>query len=263
MRANDIVRCRFIGNGKSWAGGGAFFEGISATLRDCQFLYNTAARLGGGIRVGVGLAGGKITLVNSVVAFNTSNYSGSGIYTASGVELWNSTVVYNEGSSGVAGGFVRAYNTIFWGHEEGSDIGSKYIAYNCNLFWGSIEFPNISAEPLFVDAESGDFRLRPDSPCIDAGTRVVTDSHVVNMVPEADLAGNARLMGSEVDIGAYEYRPPQDVNGDGRCNAVDLQLVVNGALVNKGELDCDVNGDGVVNASDVQAIVNAVLGVGR
>jgi len=28
---------------------------------------------------------------------------------------------------------------------------------------------NIEADPLFVDAQSGDFRLKPDSPCVDAG----------------------------------------------------------------------------------------------
>ena len=54
---------------------------------------------------------------------------------------------------------------------------------------------------------------------------------------------------------------PADVNFDGAINAVDLQLVVNGALGIDTGADCDVNHDGRVNAVDVQLAVNAVLGL--
>lgn len=61
---------------------------------------------------------------------------------------------------------------------------------------------NIDADPRFVDAENGDFRLSPDSPCIDAGT-------VAEPMPEFDLAGMHRVMfgGKELrpDMGAFEY----------------------------------------------------------
>src|SRR5262249_32650442 len=52
---------------------------------------------------------------------------------------------------------------------------------------------NISADPLFADPNTGDFTLRPGSPCIDAG---VSGSEV----PATDYAGVSR---------------PRDGNGDG------------------------------------------------
>jgi hypothetical protein len=66
----------------------------------------------------------------------------------------------------------------------------------------------INADPKFVDPENGDFRLKADSPAIDAG----------KAVPEvkADLLGVQRGQkakavplgdGSNVDIGAYEFIP--------------------------------------------------------
>ena len=56
---------------------------------------------------------------------------------------------------------------------------------------------------------------------------------------------------------------PADVNGDGRVNAIDIQLVTNhllGRPVHEN-LQPDVNKDGLVNALDVQAVINAVLGL--
>jgi hypothetical protein len=73
---------------------------------------------------------------------------------------------------------------------------------------------NINADPTFVrnpspgsdgvwgtaDDDYGDLRLQPGSPCIDAGSGgpgVATD-----------FAGNPRIAGTSVDMGAYEFQPP-------------------------------------------------------
>jgi len=53
---------------------------------------------------------------------------------------------------------------------------------------------------------------------------------------------------------------PSDVNGDGHVDAVDVQLVINGALaINSGPVNTDVDGDKSVNAIDVQAAINGAL----
>ena len=51
-----------------------------------------------------------------------------------------------------------------------------------------------------------------------------------------------------------------DVNQDGRVDAIDVQMVINGALSGaKADSRKDINRDGKVNAIDVQLVINAAL----
>ena len=61
---------------------------------------------------------------------------------------------------------------------------------------------NITGAPLFVNQAGGDFRLQYGSPCINAGNNAFAPGGT-------DLAGNPRLRGSAVDLGAYEYQDSQ------------------------------------------------------
>jgi parallel beta-helix repeat protein len=71
------------------------------------------------------------------------------------------------------------------------------VRYNAREEWvaakGSEEH-GIAREPGFVDPAKGDFHLRPDSPCIDAGLRIPNIND--------DFAGKAP------DMGCFEYRGP-------------------------------------------------------
>ena len=88
------------------------------------------------------------------------------------------------------------FNCIVYGNVASTDteIDSRIPSFNC-----------YTNDPHFIRAEAGDFRLRYDSPCIDAGS----NAYVTNTV---DFAGNARIDNNTVDIGAYEYSASDDTN---------------------------------------------------
>jgi hypothetical protein len=56
---------------------------------------------------------------------------------------------------------------------------------------------------------------------------------------------------------------PEDIDGNGTLDAVDVQIVINAALGIDDRPNADVNIDGEVNAVDVQLVINAALGLKR
>jgi hypothetical protein len=91
-------------------------------------------------------------------------------------------------------GALRVENSIVFGNATSS--GS-----NLNVFNGT---PDISAEnlvgvdPQFVNAAGGDFRLGPTSVAADAGNQAFAS------VGPFDLAHGDRVVGSQLDLGAFE-----------------------------------------------------------
>jgi hypothetical protein len=67
---------------------------------------------------------------------------------------------------------------------------------------GSVISNNMQADPEFLNAAAGDFRLRPGSPAIDAGIRVP--------LVRTDFAGTPRPLGSAPDLGAFEFVEPKE-----------------------------------------------------
>jgi hypothetical protein len=62
---------------------------------------------------------------------------------------------------------------------------------------------NITFAPGFVGEGDNPFALSDTSPCIDAGTLDLPEGVTL---PETDLAGNRRVVGNNIDMGAYEYQ---------------------------------------------------------
>ena len=156
---------------------------------DCLFVGNTAS--GGCIPYSGSLRSG-------------SGYGGA-VYDG---YHYNATITRNaaDGSdNGYGGGAYRGflYNSIVYGNE--ADYGEA--TYNSSTYSGCTD------DPRFVDADAGDFRLAPDSRCIDAGN----NNYVYT---RTDLAGNPRIQGDKVDQGCYErYIPPLEITTEGLPSA--------------------------------------------
>ena len=208
------------------SGGGIYHLYASPTFMSCTITGNYAAGDGGGC---ANYDGSSPTLVNCVVSDNSADAGGAFYNVNSSPSLTNCTLVGNDASQ--AGGVLNdsgnptLVNCILWDNqgEQFVNLGSAAGTVRYSNIQGGFGGPgNTSAVPRLVDADGGDLRLRPGSPCIDAG-----DATALPAGLSTDCDGNPRLhddpgktdtgipVGSVVvDMGAYEFQgvtPPPGV----------------------------------------------------
>jgi uncharacterized repeat protein (TIGR02543 family) len=183
-----LNNCVLSGNTAGKNGGGSYF----GTLNNCVLRGNTATEAGGS---GGGSYDG--TLNNCLLTENTAEYGG-GSY---GGTLNNCTVGRNRVTRAGGGTYMSSLvNTIVWENSapNAADVHNCTATYCCIPDQAQVQGAgNIRNDPLFADATNGNYRLRFDSPCINAGWT----KHAIG---DTDLAGNPRIAGGKVDIGAYE-----------------------------------------------------------
>ena len=197
-------------DGGSSSGGGP----CSPTITGCVFVDNNATSTGGAIYNDVS----SPTITNCVFRNNSAAAGGAVLSDIGDPVVMNCTFTGNSASvrGGALQNFVAPYssltvtNCIFWGNSapDAQDIHDfslmdyepATVSY-CDVQQSGYEGVggNISADPLFLDAASGDLHLDPLSPCIDAGDPATALTE--------DLDGNPRPAGSGYDMGAYEWRP--------------------------------------------------------
>jgi len=253
------------------SGAGVFLAGNSAaTLIGNRIAGNTAASSGAGVCI----SSSAPTLASNLLSGNTAASSGGGLALySSAPTLTNNTIVSNVAPSG--GGLSL--------NDSAPSIASTIVAFNssgvmregpgtstlrANCVFGNTAYNysgladptgtngNLSVDPLFVlnpdpnaPDSTGNLHLQALSPCINAGS-------TVDVWGSTDLDGFARIVGSAVDLGAYEYPGPflGDLNGDSFINAADFALFTrcftgpdNDAALSRNcrssDLDADADGD--------------------
>jgi len=78
--------------------------------------------------------------------------------------------------------------------------GSSYRAFAAYQAGSGNDGHGLFADPRFVDTATADFRLQAGSPALNAGM-----NYGPQLVGAVDLAGNPRVVGGLIDIGAYEH----------------------------------------------------------
>lgn len=177
------------GNTSHSDGGGIWVDGpTNAIMVQNLVVNNQSGEFGGGL-----WGGGA--LVANTFAGNTA-LEGSAVWAGSPPATFSDNILVGAGLRSVVycdstAGVVQPpfdHNDAF-----ATDGGTAFGA-NCGAGAGSDG--NISADPRLVG--SGDYQLQPGSPAIDAGNDSAPD------LPATDLAGNPRIIGAAVDMGAYE-----------------------------------------------------------
>src|SRR5690606_4546167 len=183
--AKESLEAKFvntaIGDNKAQKGGGIYNDGAAVLINTTIGLNRAAA--GGGIYNGQ--MGSVLTAQNSIISGNhkMTASDGDNVYFASGSVLqFASSLVTGSGGSGET-----------WNTDYGEDGGGNIDGY---------------ADFLSDDSSSPDFiRLGACSPAVNAGNN---DTYELGGDLENDLAaaGNTRLVGERIDMGAFERQLP-------------------------------------------------------
>ncbi len=192
-----------ITGGNAYDGGGIYCSSSAPTIKDNIITGNVSETYGGGISCNYS----SPIIMNNTITSNSAIYGGGisfdrytssvikgnnihgnsaeegggiGCFTFSSPTITNNTIIGNSASTN--GGGIYCYyvsapnvtNTIIWDNTAPTDPNiSVYLSdpfFNYCDVMGSWEGEgNIDADPLFCDAENGDFTVQSDSPVLGAG----------------------------------------------------------------------------------------------
>jgi hypothetical protein len=193
----------------------------------------------------------QVTMKNTLIADNvdnTTDYSMScsaiSVSFSIDLNLINCTIGNNytpggagqgQGAALLAGGVGSTFNivnSIFYGNitdqiylvNDGPEEPLTMNIYNSLIeggesnilnpsYWNTLNWleGNLDDDPLWIGTGDYPYMLQSTSPCIDAGTIDLPPGIVL---PEFDLAGNPRIYGETIDMGAYEFQGDPQSNDE-------------------------------------------------
>lgn len=230
MEGGEILNCQIIHNVASSGGGVRIMD---TALRSCS-IYDNQARYGGGMYIygsswidqctvvsnmawqgrggGIYWNYGNGFLSNTLIAQNESLVGGGIAAELSRLSAVHCTIAFNTSPKG-AGVYhymaTPSYTNTIISHNVGEETVTEYGMVST---WPlpRYVFTDPGLDVIFQDVPRGNFRLRWDSPGINAGT------NLPESFDSMDLDGKPRILDGTVDRGAYEQFPPnQDSDADG------------------------------------------------
>jgi parallel beta-helix repeat protein len=241
-----FIDCEITGNSAIIGGAIFIWDNSSPTFRNCTIADNSSGTDGGGIAVNT--FGTTPKFIGCTIRDNVATGNGGGIHVNSGDPSFdNCTLTANTAggtggailSQSLAGPTIR--NSILWANDApaGAEIavvrgGSLTVSYSdvqdglgaAFVDAGStltIGPGNIEADPLFVDAATGDVRILGDSRVLDAGDPTTT----VDPGQPYDVLGFGHL---RLDDGDFDYIEVIDMG------AVEFGGLLGDRVANVGEL---------------------------
>ena len=201
--------------------GAAIYDDLSSPqITNGTFRLNTAINDGGAI---YNTSSSNPTIVDSVFSRNYANRgSGGAVFNnLSNPNFINTTFSNNVAITGGAfsntSSSVAIRNSILYGNQNSSSTTTNQISGGGvtvanSIIQGGGFTGATDNDPLFVNASADDLRLKTGSPALNAGDSNLLpadsrdldgDGNTTEKIP-LDLAGNTRVVGANVDLGAYE-----------------------------------------------------------
>jgi hypothetical protein len=255
----SVIRCLFREN-SAGDGGGLQSADSDSTVIGCAFVENAADSIAGG----VDFLGGVSSMSCCTLAGNSAGTSGGLRVFVATLAMTNSIVWGNSSTDGTQIS-VTLFSDLTVSHcdVEGADSGIV-VDDDSSMSWLA---GNIAEDPLFVDPATGDHRLLPESPCLDAA-----DNTAIPGAVEHDLDGNPRFVDDPradtgvgacpiADMGAFERQAGStsccagDFDGSGDVAFPDL-LALLAAWGNPGGPE-DLDGDDLVGFGDLLILLAA------
>lgn len=164
--------------------------GEKMRLHHCAFRKNNGSGMVVNNQKGYG-----INMWNVLFADGKAN--GLTIYGSQSADITNATFVCNKDTA--VSGTDNVYNSVAWKNgTQDLKTGNKNV-----VIANSIKNGDVLNGPNFVDPTNGDYRIRPSLMLLDQGNN---EKYPLNadINSEKDLGNTARLIGDNIDIGAYE-----------------------------------------------------------
>jgi autotransporter-associated beta strand protein/predicted outer membrane repeat protein len=232
-----LTDCTFISNSAPLGGAIESTEATNLLITDCTFDGDSASIDGGAIYGGFYSYLAVIDCEFTGDSVTGSSGDGGAIFLGEGAYTctYNSTFTDNSAPGTGSGGAIYGDDSqtpivedcVLW-NDSGGEIGASDSRATASVGWSDVDggytgTDNMNANPLFVrspnlgSGDYGDLELQSNSPCINAGR---------NSWGTPDLAGNARIVDTTVDMGAFEYQ------GSTLPAVTDLTINYSGSAVN-------------------------------
>ncbi|MBN2891756.1 MAG: T9SS type A sorting domain-containing protein [Bacteroidales bacterium] len=212
-----IINNVIIDNHADGHGGGILASGYGAPFIFGNLIIgNTSGTHGAGIKVSYE---SSPYIANNTIIGNVAGYGGGGIHSGqySGITTIVNNIIGNNLDSTTNGGnLFFALNERYFDLQN-NDIEGGFdaitVLYGDYYDYGVYE-NNINEDPMFIDPMLGDFSVECGSAVLDAGTMIMG-------MPMYDVAGNPRINGMMIDMGAVETISNAMVTSDPENIAVD------------------------------------------
>lgn len=196
----------FINKNNTHDGGNGMTAGTTGgtlTLKQTAFRGNKNS----GVEIVSGSAG-KILLVNTLFADGGTGLNGADNRTT----VVNATFA-NNATADMTGTAKGIYNSVSWNNTTqnlDTQTGGNNVPIDSDIDNDDVNNGPNFRDPNNADVYSRDYRIRPSVKLLNKGNK---DNYVglvgiSSFDDETDLGNNARLVDTDIDVGAYEYEAP-------------------------------------------------------